>query len=374
MNIKFNDLSMQWDEIKKDITPRLEHLFIKSDFIEGAAVRQFEQNFADYCGTKYAIGVSNGTDALKLSLAALNLESPCGVIIPANTFIANALAATYLTDLYHDLVLIDCDEYYQIDVDFLGSYLKENRKKLKSCVIVPVHLYGHPVDMKRVIEIKEKYDCYILEDGSQAHGALVLNEKVGGLGDVSAFSLYPGKNLGAAGDAGVITTNNEELYKKVKSLKNYGSSIKYHYNLKGWNNRLDTIQAIIVDEKLKHLDKWNEMRIEVARKFDEAFKDNDRIITPKIAPYINKHVYHIYAIRVKQRDDFQKYLMDNNIPTLIHYPIPIQKTKPFKYLNDYFDNQKTIQYAEELISLPIHPFLTDEEINFIAKKVNNFFN
>ena len=372
MKIMFNDLSKQWNEIKNDVIPRFNDLFKKSDFIGGDAIEQFERNFAKYCDTKYAVGVSNGTDALKLCLAALNLQSPCGVLIPANTFIATALAVTYLHNLKYELVLIDCDDYYQMDVDLLENYLKKNRKNWKSCVIIPVHLYGHPANMKSILEIAKQYDCNVLEDSSQAHGAVVLNKKVGTLGDISAFSLYPGKNLGAAGDAGVITTNSEELYAKVKSLKNYGSTIKYHYDSIGWNNRLDTIQAIVVDEKLKHLDRWNDMRIEVAKKFNLLIKENEKIITPKSAPYINKQVYHIFAIRVKNRDNFQKYLQENNIPTIIHYPIPIQKTKPFLYL-DYFDNKKTLQFADELLSLPIHPYLTDDEINYITKKINNYF-
>lgn len=371
MDIMFNNLSKQWDMIKEDVTPRLEALFKKSDFIGGKAIGEFEENFAQYCGIKYAVGVSNGTDALKLSLAAFEVESPCGVIIPANTFIATALPVTYISNITYDLILVDCDEYYQIDVELLELYLKKNRNKWKSCIIIPVHLYGHPSNMKRILEIAEEFNCFILEDSSQAHGAMVLNKKVGGIGDISAFSLYPGKNLGAAGDAGVITTNNEKLYKKVKSLRNYGSSEKYHYDFKGWNNRLDTIQAIIVDEKLKHLDKWNDMRIEKAKKYDDLFKDNNEIITPKTAPYINKQVYHIYAIRVEERDKLQTYLTKHNIPTIIHYPIPIEKTKPFKHL-EHFDNKKAKQYANELLSLPMHPFLTEEEIEYIVERIKTF--
>jgi len=372
MNIMFNDLSKQWDVIKDDITPKLELLFKKSDFIGGKAVGELEQNFAQFCGTNYAIGVSNGTDAIKLSLAALDLKSKCGVIIPANTFIATALAVTYLSDLNVDLGLIDCDDNYQIDTELLEIYLKKNRTKWNSCVIIPVHLYGHPSNMKRILEIANEFNCKVLEDSSQAHGAMVLNKKVGGLGDISAFSLYPGKNLGAAGDAGIVTTNSETLYEKVKSLRNYGSTIKYHHDIKGWNNRLDTIQALIVNEKLKHLDKWNDMRIGVAKKFDNLLENNENIITPKLASYANKHVYHIYAIRTNQRDKLQKFLMKNNIPTIIHYPIPIQKTKAFEDL-DHFENKRTIQFANELLSLPIYPFLNDDEINYITKTINDFF-
>ena len=372
MEIMFNNLSKQWDVIREQIAPRLDKLFKNSDFIGGNAIEEFEKNFAQYCDTKYAIGVSNGTDALKLCLAAFDLESPCGVIIPANTFIATALAITHLSDIIYELILIDCDNYYQIDTELLESYLKKNRNKWKSCVIIPVHLYGHPSNMKQILQIADEFDCLVLEDSSQAHGAMVLNKKVGNIGEISAFSLYPGKNLGAAGDAGVITTNNEKLYKKIKSLRNHGSSVKYHYKFKGWNNRLDTIQAIIVNEKLKHLDKWNDMRIEIAKKYDELLNNDNNLITPKKAPYIDKQVYHIYAIRIKERDQLQTYLNKNKIPTIIHYPIPIEKTTPFKHL-EHFDNKRTKKFADELISLPMHPFLTDEEIEYITQKINSFF-
>ncbi len=330
MNIMFNNLSMQWDIIKEAVLPKLEKLFKKSDFIGGNSVREFEDNFATYCGTKYAAGVSNGTDALKLSLAALNLESPCGVIIPANTFIATILAVTYLNEFKYEIILVDCDEYYQIDIDILENCLKKKRREWKSCVIVPVHLFGHPSNMKGILELAKTFDCYLLEDSSQAHGAMVLNNKVGSLGDISAFSLYPGKNLGAAGDAGIITTNNETLYNRVKSLRNYGSNVKYHYDTKGWNNRLDTIQAIIVNEKLKYLDEWNNARIEIAKKFDSLLDNNANIITPKTASYINKQVYHIYAIRVKHRDKFQKYLNE-------------KKNNYYHSLSYYYSKNKNFQ-------------------------------
>ncbi len=372
MDIIFNNLSKQWDIIKKKAIPRLERLFKNSDFIGGKAIEEFESNFAHYCETKYAVGVSNGTDALKLSLASLQTESPCGVIVPANTFIATVLPVSYLINAIYDLILIDCDEYYQIDTNLLEICLKKNRKKWNSCVILPVHLYGHPSNMKRILELAKEFDCLILEDSSQAHGAMVLNKKVGGFGNISAFSLYPGKNLGAAGDAGVITTNNEELYHKIKSLRNYGSHVKYHYDFIGWNNRMDTIQAIVVDEKLEYLDEWNNLRIKIARKYDEILKDNKEVVLPKTAPYITKQIYHIYAIRVKGRDKFQSYLTNNGIPTVIHYPIPIEKTNPFKHL-EHFDSKRTLEYSNDLISLPMHPFLKDEEIEYITSKINSFF-
>jgi len=371
MKIMFNDLSKQWEVIKNDVTPRFNALFEKSDFIGGKAIEQLEENFAKYCGTKYGIGVSNGTDALKISLATLDLESSCGVIIPANTFIATPLSVLHLNNLEYDIHLIDCDEYYQIDVSLLKNCLEEKRNSWKSCVIIPVHLFGHPANIETVLELASDYNCIILEDSSQAHGAMVNKKKVGAFGAISAFSLYPGKNLGAAGDAGIITTNQEELYIKAKALRNYGSQKKYYYEWLGWNNRMDTIQAIVVDEKLKHLDEWNEKRIQVAKKYDDIL-NNDNIITPKTASYVGKNVFHMYVIRVKDRKGLQNYLTEKNVPTGIHYPIPIEKTIPFKYL-EHFNNKLTIQYSNEMISLPIHPFLSDEEIDYIAKTINNYF-
>ncbi len=371
MKIMFNDLSKQWELIKNDVMRKFDTLFEKSNFIGGQPIEEFEKNFADYCGCKYGVGVSNGTDALKISLAALKLESPCGVIIPANTFIATALAITYLSNLKFDLQLIDCDEYYQIDVNLLETCLKNKRNEWKSCVIIPVHLFGHPANIEIILEIGNKYDCLILEDASQAHGAMTLNKKVGGFGDVSAFSLYPGKNLGAAGDAGVITTNNKKLYDDAKALRNYNSRKKYYYDGIGWNNRMDTIQAIIVNEKLKLLDDWNNKRIEIAKKYDNLL-DKNNVSIPKTASYANKNVYHIYAIRVKERDKFLNFLSENNIPSGIHYPIPIEKTTPFKHL-EHFNNKNTIQYANEMVSLPMHPFLTDEEIDYITEIINKYF-
>ena len=258
-------------------------------------------------------------------------------------------------------------------MDLLESCLKENRKKWKSCVIIPVHLYGHPADIKLTLELAEKYDCKVLEDSSQAHGAMVLSKKVGVFGDLSAFSLYPAKNLGAFGDAGIITTNNEELYNRINASRNYGSLVKYHYEFRGWNNRLDTIQAIVLNEKLKYLDNWNGKRIENAKKYGDLLENIEGVITPKTAPYVDKNVYHIYAIRVDNRDDLKEYLTKNNIPIVIHYPIPIQKTKPFLNL-DKNDNPNAKQYANQLLSLPMHQFLTDDEINFIAEKINSYFN
>ncbi|MBY9007051.1 MAG: DegT/DnrJ/EryC1/StrS family aminotransferase [Candidatus Lokiarchaeota archaeon] len=372
MNIRFNDLSKQWDVIKEEAKIKLDELFIKSDFIGGQAVKEFEDNFAKYIGTKYAVGVSNGTDALKISLASLDLDSPCGVIIPANTYIATALAITYLSHVKHELVLIDCDEYYQIDPLLLEEYLKKHRDEWKSCVIIPVHLYGHPCDIEQIIKTADKYNCYVLEDSSQSHGAIVNRKKVGSFGDISAFSLYPGKNLGACGDAGIITTNNFELYNKAKSLRNFGSSKKYHYDYKGWNNRLDTIQAIFLDEKLRFLEEWNNKRNKVAEKYTSLIT-NENLVLPKTASYVDKPVYHIYALRIENRDIFEKYLNTNKIPTVIHYPIPIQKTTPFKYL-DKNNNKNTVRFADELISLPIHPFLDENEIHYITKIINNFKN
>lgn len=367
--IQFNNLGEQWKVIKDDATQRMDILFEKSSYINGPDVKIFEENFAKYIGTKYAVGVSNGTDAIKLSVEALELKGKTGIIIPANTFIATILGAEMsIPDA--EFVLVDVDEYYQIDVKELDGVLKSKRGNWDNCIILPVHLYGHSADIVNIMKLANEYNCYVIEDSSQAHGTQTNeNSKVGSYGIMSAFSLYPGKNLGAAGDAGIITTNDEELYQRLKYLQNWGSKVKYYYESKGYNNRLDTIQAIILDEKLKHLDDWNNNRNNVANFYNSNI-DNKSIL-PKNAECCNYNSYHVYPVLVDDRESFMKYLNDAGIPTIIHYPIPIELTKPYEYLN--FNNPKTRSYCERLVSLPIHPFMETEELEYIVEKINNYY-
>lgn len=371
MKISFNKLNHQYFEIKDQIKDRIENLFQSSSFINGPQVLEFEQSFSKYIGTKYSIGVSNGTDAIKLAAKALNLSDIDTVFfIPANTFISTIFG---IQEAYPNakIELVDCDEYYLIDTKVLEKVVQSNYK-YPNKVIVPVHLYGQSCDMNEIVRIAKEHDCKILEDSSQAHGTLDQNNlKIGNIGDVSCFSLYPGKNLGAFGDAGIITTNSEIYNENIKKIRNLGSDKKYHHEIFGHNHRLDSFQAIILNEKLKHLEKWNNSRIEVAQKYLSKI-NNPRIILPAKAKYCSKHTYHIFCIRVDNRDNLINYLNNKQIEYNIHYPIPIEETEIYKCLK--FNNRNTRDFAKKIISLPIHPFMTEEEINFVCDSLNEYQN
>ena len=368
--VLFNDLGKQWEVIKDDALPRIDNLFSTSAFINGPDVNTFEENFAKYIGTDYAVGVSNGTDALKLCVEALELKGKVGIIVPANTFIATLLGAEMaLPDA--EFVLVDCDEYYQMDTEILKDTLYKRRKDWDNCIIMPVHLYGCASNIEKIMYLAGANGCWVIEDCSQAHGTTTEKGRpVGTFGHMAAFSMYPGKNLGAGGDAGVITTNSERFYNTLKLLQNWGAVEKYYYERKGYNNRLDTIQAIIVDEKLKHLNDWNEKRRQVASWYDELIQNNN-IIKPKKAPYCGRHTYHIYCVRLQNldRDEIMSQLNENGIQSGIHYPIPIEQTKIYE--DEEWYNPMTRFYAEQTMSLPMHPFMSREDVERVAEVLNN---
>jgi dTDP-4-amino-4,6-dideoxygalactose transaminase len=375
VEIKFNDLYKQWQEISKSVLPKLDEFFESSQYIDGPYLHKFETNFAKYTNSRYAIGVSNGTDALKLCIQSFNFNGKTNVVMPANTYIADAMAVTHQFSGDFTITLIDCDDYFQIDIRLLKEYLSNNRSKFDNCLLLPVHLYGHPTDMIKIEELAETYDCKVMEDASQAHGARFNSgEMIGGArSDVCVYSLYPGKNLGAIGDAGIITTNSHTLYKRLKTLRNYGSSKKYYFDDIGWNNRLDPLQAIILDEKLKFLDQWNVNRRRSASLYNQKLNNLKGVTTPKTESGAY-HVYHIYCLLVERREDLQKYLEEQKIPTVIHYPIPIQLSKPFLGLNKTSNNNtKTLNDAPKLLSLPMHPYLSDGEIDHICHHINEFY-
>ena len=369
MKIQFNDLGSQWNEIKKETLSKIEKVLSSGNYILGEPVSSFEEEFSIWNGNKYAIGVSNGTDAIKIAFRSLNLKSSTYVLIPANTYISTILAIDD-SNLDTTIDLIDCDEFYQIDIIKLEEKLKENRNKYTNCVVIPVHLYGHSCDMEKILKLKLAYDFKILEDCSQAHGTKGFdNKNVGTYGDISAFSLYPGKNLGAAGDAGIITTDNLEYYDRCKILRNIGSKEKYIHVEKGWNNRIDTLQSVILSGKLKKLDNWNLLRNQVANRYLDEISNN-KIHLPIKADYCKYHTYHIFCIKVKNRTDFIEYMKKFNIPVLIHYPISIEDSDCYNYLPKI--NYITKENSNLICSLPIHPFLNKDEIDFIIEKINKF--
>lgn len=372
--MKFNDLTKQWQEIKKTTEPKILSLLESGQYVHGPLVENFENKFARYCGTDYAIGVSNGTDALKLSIEALDLSGNVNVLIPANTFISDIFAISYQRNANYEVSLIDCNEYYQIDVDLVESHLAENRDNFDHCILLPVHLYGHPSDMKKICELAEKYKCYIIEDGSQAHGARCYGKSIGVDSDMCAFSLYPGKNLGAAGDAGIITCNKTKYNEKLRSLRNLGSTQKYFHEVVGWNNRLDPIQAVILEEKLNFLNQWVEEKSKIAKKYDAAFLQLKNIEISKTATYVDTHGHHLYVIRVKNknREKLINWLKKDGIPTIIHYPILIQDSDAYKQFYKSYDCPNATRYSKEILSLPLHPYLSNQQSTTIIDSVVRF--
>jgi dTDP-4-amino-4,6-dideoxygalactose transaminase len=332
----------------------------------GPDVGEFEDNFATYTGSRYAVGVSNGTDALKLCFECLELSPNTGIIIQGNTYVATALAARYACP-NAEIILCEVDDNFQTDTNKLKSILDDRRIDWVDCVICPVHMYGSTNDMTQIEKLSREHNSTIVEDCSQAHGAISnTGRHVGTSGAINAFSCYPGKNLGAAGDAGVITTNSTRLYESACRKRNLGLVQKHHHEVLGHNMRLDSLQAIILDEKLKLLDEWNNRRIKIAERYMTEICNPDIELIPK-PPYCNKSVYHIFSILCKNRKAIEAHLGDNGIQTGMHYPIPIENTEMF--LTPH--KSKNIQrYSSSALSLPIYPHMPDDHITHVIDSLN----
>lgn len=370
--MQFNDLGKQWQIIREEVLAKIDKVGYEGSYINGKSVSNFEKEFADHFDSKYAVGVSNGTDGLKLALQIFDLNENDLVIIPANTFVADYLAIKNIPSNKPTTVLIDHDEYFTIDTKQLESFLKENRNKYKKVVLIPVHLYGHPCDMDKIYELSKKYDFNILEDCSQSHETKYKGRHLGSYGDMAVYSLYPGKNLGAAGDAGIITTNNEDIYERLKMIRSYGSKVKYYYDEIGHNHRLDSMQAIILSEKLKYLSSWTSDKNKIVDRFLSEIK-NDKIVLPKKSSECTLHSYHIFCLKVEDRKSFEKHMSISEIPTIIHYPIPIHKTSIFDYKKDIvYSSENTDKFADKIVSIPIHPFLSNDDIDKIINSLNNY--
>jgi len=367
MNVPYLDLKAQYASIKPEIDSAFKQVFKRMRFIGGEEVELFEKEFASFLRVKHVIAVNSGTDALLLGIEALKLTSGDEVIVPANTFYATALAVVK-NNL--KLVFVDTDEHYGISLSDLKRKITSRTK-----AIITVHLYGQPDDIdgiKEVIKASKKH-IILIEDACQAHGAKYHNQNVGTFGVFSAFSFYPGKNLGAYGDGGVIATNDDALAQTYRLLREYGQTSKYHHETIGTNSRLDSLQAAILRKKLVHLEDWNKQRRAHAAYYTKCFRGCESVITPEILADRNS-VFHIYAVRVNKRQKLQKYLLDNGIVTLIHYPVPLHLAgafSSFKYKKGDFPIAE--KYAGELLSLPIYPELTKVQIEYIASKINTFY-
>ncbi len=335
-------------------------------YIQGSECKEFDKELAEYCGTKYAIGVANGLDALILILRAYKelgfMKDGDEVIVPSNTYIASILAISQ-NNLVPVLVEPDINTY------LIDPTKIEEKITSKTKAILPVHLYGQTCEMDAINEIAKKYNLKVIEDSAQSHGAYFQDKKSGNLGDASGFSFYPGKNLGALGDGGAVTTNDEELANTIKALGNYGSHKKYENLYKGVNSRLDEIQAAMLRVKLRYLDKEVEKRREIANYYLENIK-NKNIILPVVRAESN-HVWHLFVIRTTKRDELQKYLLDNGVQTLIHYPLPPHKQNAYKeWKNESYPISEQIH--DEVMSLPISGVQSLEDTQNIVKILNDF--
>lgn len=364
MRVPFVSFLPMEKELDKELRGAFERVYTNSWYIEGKEDEAFEKAFAEFCNVDYCVGTGNGLDALMLPLKALGIQEGDEVIVPSNTYIATALAVTYVGATP---VFVEPDiRTFNIDTTRI-----EEKITAKTKAIMPVHLYGQPCDMDPIMEIARKHKLYVIEDCAQAHGARYKGKVVGSFGDASGFSFYPGKNLGALGDAGATVSANKELLDKVRALGNYGSDYKYHHIYKGNNSRLDEIQAAFLSAKLPHLAKMNEERRRIAKMYLEGIK-NPEIILPYVPEYAEP-VWHIFGIRCKRRNELEKYLNEREIGTNKHYPIPMHLQECYK---DMGFGKGDFPIAEEIseteLSLPMYYGMVEEQIEYVVDMMNSF--
>lgn len=351
-------------ELDKDLRAAFERVYDRSWYIEGVEDEAFEKAFAEYCDSKYCVGVGNGLDSLFLALKAMGIKEGDEVIVPSNTYIATALAVTYTGATP---IFVEPDiRTFNIDPTKIEAAITDKTK-----AIMPVHLYGQACDMDSIMEVAKKYNLYVVEDCAQAHGAKYKGKVIGSFGDAAGFSFYPGKNLGALGDAGATVTNNEEVAKKVRALGNYGSDYKYHHIYQGNNSRLDELQAAFLAAKLPHLNKVNAERRKIAQKYLDGI-NNPEIILPFVPEYAEP-VWHIFGIRCNRRDELEKFLNDAGISTNKHYPIPMHLQGCYADLGfKKGDYPIAEEISETELSIPMYYGMTDEEVQYVIDRMNEF--
>lgn len=361
--IPFLDLKSINLRLKNEFFDIFEKFLISGKYILSNETSNFEREFAKYCGTKYCVGVGSGLDGLTLVLKAWNIGPGDEIIVPSNTYIATWLA---VSNVGATIIPVEPNlKYYNIDPNKIEKVITKKTK-----AIIVVHLYGQTVDIDPINTIAKKYNLKVLEDAAQSHGATYKNLKAGSLGHAASFSFYPGKNLGALGDAGAVTTNDKLLADKISNLRNYGSEKKYYNKIRGYNSRIDELQSAILRLKLVKLDEDNKKRNLVAQRYYEGLKDLNNLILPKVGNY-NSHVWHLYVVRNKKRDSLKKKLMEAGIDTLIHYPIPPHLQQAYSDLNilkGSFPISEKIH--EEVLSLPIGPTITLNEVDKVIREIN----
>lgn len=364
MKVPFVSFLPMEKELNTELRGAFDRVFSRSWYIEGKEDEAFEKAFAEYCGTKYCIGVGNGLDALILVLKAFDIGEGDEVIVPSNTYIATALAVTYVGA--KPVFVEPRIETFNIDPSLIEAAINEHTK-----AIMPVHLYGQACDMNPIMAIAKKYGLKVIEDCAQAHGATYKGQKIGTFGDAAGFSFYPGKNLGALGDAGAVVTNNEEIATKVRALGNYGSDYKYHHIYKGNNSRLDELQAAFLSAKLPILEKMNTERRRIADRYLNEIT-NAKVVLPTVEKDMVP-VWHIFGIRCNEREKLEKHLNDKGIGTNKHYPIPMHLQECY---SDLGFKEGDFPIAEEIskteLSLPMYYGMTDEEITYVIDSINEF--
>lgn len=364
--IKFLDLHKQYISIEKEINESIYSVIRDSEFIGGKYVRQFEENFSAYQEANHCIGVGNGTDALEIAIESMDLPKGSEIIVPANSFIATAEAVSRTG---HRVVFCDVNEDdYTINIDDL-----EKRLTCNTSAVIAVHLYGHPCNMEAIVGVGKRHNLTIIEDCAQAHGAEYKGHRVGCIGDVGCFSFYPGKNLGAYGDAGAIVTNDDFVAKKCRMIANHGRISKHNHEFEGRNSRLDGLQASILNIKLKHLDVWTQHRIDLATLYIELLKKVPGIILPHHHSWA-KHVYHLFVIRHVNRDEIIQCLAEAGIQTGVHYPVALPKLPAFEYIHQGNERRFGWQCGETILSLPIGDALSSSNARKICDRLIGFFN
>ena len=368
MNVPFVDLKTQYLAIKDEILKEINEVLDNTAYICGKKAKKFEEDFAKIHNVKHSVGLSTGTDALHVALHSLDIKQGDEVIVPVNTYIATAEGVSIC---YATPVFVDNDERtYNIDVTKIEDAITPKTK-----AIIPVHLYGQPAEMDAIIEIAKKHKLHVVEDCSQAHLATYKGKKIGGIGIIGTFSFYPGKNLGAYGEGGAVTTNDASLYDFMYRYRQHGSIEKYIHDMPGHNYRLEEIQAGVLNVKMKYIEKWTENRRQIADLYTKTFSELgvSDVITPCHPDYINP-VYHLYIIRVPKRDELIKYLEGKGVQTGLHYPLPLHMQKAYSHLNyKPQDFPVAEKYAKEILSIPMYPEMSDEMVHYVCSAIKSFY-
>lgn len=358
------DLKGQHQQIKDEVFDEFEKVYAQTAFSGGPFVEEFEESFASFCGTRYAVAVNNGTSALHLAMLALGINEGDEVIVPANTFIATAWAVSYVGAIP---VFVDCDpNTWEIDGNEVEKKISSRTK-----AVIGVHLYGQPFDVDVIKSICDKHHLFLIEDAAQAQGSTYKGKRIGGFGEMACFSFYPGKNLGACGEAGGITTNNIQYQKHLLSLRNHGSVQRYYHDEIGFNMRMGGLEAASLKVKLNYLDKWNNRRREIAKQYQAGIRNSK--ITLQVQPEWASSNYHLFVVTTPEREDLIKYLNTNNIFPGLHYPVPCHLQKAYQHLGYKNGDCPNSEYlAANCLSLPMYAELTDQEVDYVIDILNQY--